>query len=143
MKSLWILTILLVWFFESNVSIPSDQNMSQEAKCFSTPILYTTYIWCKFENMVQVWTLPVNLFNWIIQGSLCFSVPILYSTYIWCKLKTWSKYEVSTESYMNCFIVTQKQAVNPLWMLHRAVWITASKYYAVCYTDTDKIRSPS
>ena len=29
-------------FFTQNVSISPDQNMSQEAKCFNTPKMYTT-----------------------------------------------------------------------------------------------------
>ena len=36
----WAQTVSILQ--ESNVSIPPDQNMSQGAKCFNTPILYTT-----------------------------------------------------------------------------------------------------
>ena len=49
----------------------------------------------------------------------------------------------SFESYKNLLIVTEKQALNPLWMLHRAGRITASKCYDVCQTDTEKINIPS
>ena len=49
----------------------------------------------------------------------------------------------SIESYKSLLIVTEKQALNPLWMLHRAGRITASKCYDVCHTDTEKISSPS
>ena len=43
-KSLWILTISLVWFFwAQNVSILPSLNISQGAKCFNTPKLYTTH----------------------------------------------------------------------------------------------------
>ena len=57
------------------------------------------------------------------------------------------KYELyqkaySIESYKNLLIVTEKQTLNSLWMLHRAGRITASKYYDVCHTDTGKISSP-
>ena len=49
----------------------------------------------------------------------------------------------SIESYKSLLIVTEKQALNPLWMLHRAERITASKCYDVCQTDTEKINIPS
>ena len=58
------------------------------------------------------------------------------------------KYELyqkaySIKSYKNLLLVTEKQALNPLWMLHRSGRITASQCYDVCHTDTDKISSPS
>ena len=58
------------------------------------------------------------------------------------------KYELyqkaySIESYKNLLLVTEKQALNHLWMLHRAGQITASKCYNVCHIDTEKISSPS
>ena len=40
-------------------------------------------------------------------------------------------------------IVTEKQALNLLRMLHRAGRTTASKCYDACHTDTEKISSPS
>ena len=57
------------------------------------------------------------------------------------------KYELyqkaySIESYKNLLIVTEKQTLNSLWMLHRAGRITASKCYDVRHTDTGKISSP-
>ena len=58
------------------------------------------------------------------------------------------KYELyqkaySIESYKNLLIVTEKQALNSMWMLHRAGRITAFKCFDVCHTDTEKIISPS
>ena len=64
-------------------------------------------------------------------------------------MKTWRlNYELcqkaySIESYNNLFIVTEKQALNPLWMLNWAGHITASRCYDVCHTDTGKISSSS
>ena len=57
------------------------------------------------------------------------------------------KYELyqkaySIESYNKLLIVNEKQALNSLWMLHRAGRITASQCYDVCHTDTEKISSP-
>ena len=61
--------------------------------------------------------------------------------------KTWynKKHELyqkaySIESYKNLLIVTEKQA---LWMLNKTGNITSPKCYNVCYTDTEKISSPS
>ena len=58
------------------------------------------------------------------------------------------KYELyqkaySIESYENLLIVTEKEALNPLWILHRAGSITASKCCDVWHTDTGKKSSPS
>ena len=64
-------------------------------------------------------------------------------------MKTWRlNYELcqkaySIESYNNLFKVTEKQALNPLWMLNWAGHITASRCYDVCHTDTGKISSSS
>ena len=49
----------------------------------------------------------------------------------------------SIESDKTFLIVTEKQALNPLWMLHRAGLITASKCYDVYQTDTEKVNIPS
>ena len=48
---------------KKNVSITPDQNMSQGAKCFSTPILYTTYELYPTLVQIQMTTILISSAN--------------------------------------------------------------------------------
>ena len=68
-----------------NVSMPSEQNMSQGAKCFNTPILYTTpgcsfqaIFFCNITGTSKL-ALPVCVYfpNYSVKHISCFMLRYL------------------------------------------------------------------
>ena len=70
-----------------NVSTPRDQNMSQRAKCFNTPILHTTtsqssYSGQKSEVCTLNFCLGCSRYLNLINFTLKYKVPVLKFFYL-------------------------------------------------------------
>ena len=73
-------------FLSQNLSIPSNQNMSQEAKCFNTPILYTTNALLQLFSKHQIYFfshLPARKYSTIFQDGTLLGL-ILHFSFFKC-----------------------------------------------------------